>query len=334
MLILAIESSCDETSVALVRDGKEILANLISSQIDIHAVYGGVVPEIASRQHIEIINPLLEEIFQNNNISSKDIDAIAVTYGPGLQGSLLVGLMVAKTLAWLWDKPLIGVNHLEGHMYSPFLEHDILPPLLTLLVSGGHTELIIFEKHGNYKLIGKTRDDAVGEAFDKVARLLGLPYPGGPYIDKAAKNGNGKSFDFPRAMPASYDFSFSGLKTAVLYKIRDLEKENVKIPVDDIAAGFSRAVAGTLVSKTIKAAKEYSLNKIVITGGVAANSMLREEMAKACQENNFNLYVPSMKLCTDNAAMIGCAAYYKFINDDYQKNGLDLEAISRLRITN
>lgn len=332
MLILAIESSCDETSVALVRNGKEILSNLISSQIDIHAQYGGVVPEIASRQHILNINPLLEETFSKNNLNEKDIDAIAVTYGPGLQGALLVGLLTAKTLAWLWNKPLIGVNHLEGHIYSSLLENNVMPPMLTLLVSGGHTELIHVEKHGKYNLIGKTKDDAVGEAFDKVARLLGLPYPGGPYIDKAAKLGNPDAFDFPRAMPNTYDFSFSGIKTSVLYKINDLKNENKEIPINDLAASFSKAIAKTLVNKTVKAAKELQLNKIVITGGVAANSALRQEMKKQCDINNLELYVPSLKLCTDNAAMIACAAYYKFINDDYIKDGLNLEAKSRLPV--
>lgn len=333
MLILGIESSCDETSVALVRDGREILSNIVSSQIDIHAKYGGVVPEVASRQHILTINPILEKIFSETKITEREIDAIAVTYGPGLQGSLLVGLMTAKTLAWLWNKPLIGVNHLEGHMYASFLENDIKPPVLMLLVSGGHTELIIFEDHGKYRVIGKTKDDAVGEAFDKVARLLGLPYPGGPYIDKAAKAGNKKSFNFPRALPGSYDFSLSGIKTAVLYKIRDMEKDNESIPVEDIAASFSFTIADTLVRKTIKAAKEFGLNKIVVTGGVAANSVLREEMSVACKKNKFELYIPSLKLCTDNAAMIACAAYHKYVSNNYFKDGLKLEAISRLPVS-
>ncbi len=332
MLILAIESSCDETSIALVRDGKEILSNYISSQIDIHAQYGGVVPEIASRQHIININPLLQQTFNDNNITEKDIDAIAVTYGPGLQGALLIGLLTAKTLAWIWNKPLIGVNHLEGHIYASFLENNINPPMLTLLVSGGHTELIHVQEHGKYKLIGKTRDDAVGEAFDKVARLLGLPYPGGPYIDKLSKLGDPNKFNFPKAMPNTFDFSFSGLKTSVLYKINDLKNENIELPINDLAASFSKAVADTLVSKTIKAAKELGLKTIVITGGVAANSTLREKMQKECDKNKFSLHLPSMKLCTDNAAMIACAAYFKYINDDYIKDGLSLEAKSRLPI--
>lgn len=334
MLILGIESSCDETSVALVKDGKEIIANLVSSQIDIHAKYGGVVPEVASRQHILTINPLLNELFEKTGLTEKDIDAIAVTHGPGLQGSLLVGLMTAKTLAWLWNKTLIGVNHIEGHIYSSFMENEIKPPVLILMVSGGHTELISFESHGKYNIIGKTKDDAVGEAFDKVARLLGLPYPGGPYIDKASKDGDPKAFQFPIAMPNTYDFSFSGLKTSVLYKVRDMEAKNMEIPLADLAASFSYTVAKTLVSKTIKAAKEFGLKKIVISGGVAANSFLRKEMNEACEKNKLEVFVPSLKLCTDNAAMIACAGYHKFINDDYQKDWLSLEAVSRLKLVN
>lgn len=333
MIIMAIESSCDETSVAIIKNGKEILSNIISSQIDIHAQYGGVVPEIASRQHILTINPILNEALKEANITKDEIDAIAVTYAPGLQGSLLVGITTAKTIAWLWNKPLIPVNHLEGHMYSVFLENDITPPMITLLVSGGHTEIINFKDYGKYELVGKTKDDAVGEAFDKVARLLGLPYPGGPYIDKCAKQGNKKAYNFPRAMKNTYDFSFSGLKTSVLYKIKDLNEQNIEIPVNDIAASFSQAVADTLVEKTIRAAKELSINNIVITGGVAANSFLRSEMEFCCKKNKFKLFLPSMKLCTDNAAMIGCAAYYKFIRDDYNKDWLNLEAVSRQPIT-
>lgn len=331
MIILGIESSCDETSVSIVKDGKEILCNLVASQIDIHAKYGGVVPEVASRQHILTINPLLQEALEKTNFTQDDIDAIAVTYAPGLQGSLIIGLMAAKTLSWLWKKPLIPVNHLEGHMYSPFLAEPIDPPFLMLLVSGGHTELIIFEDHGKYKLVGKTRDDAVGEAFDKVARLLGLPYPGGPYIDAKAQTGDPKKFNFPRAMPTSFDFSFSGLKTSVLYTIRDLEEKNIPIPVEDIAASFSEAVAETLVNKAIKACKEYNLNKLVISGGVAANSTIRAKMTEKCKNNKIQFFSPPLNLCTDNAAMIACAAYYKFIRDDYEKDWLSIEAKSRLK---
>lgn len=332
MLILGIESSCDETSIALVRDGKEVIANLVSSQIDIHAKYGGVVPEVASRQHILTINPLLEQLFKETGITEKEIDYLAVTHGPGLQGSLLVGLMTAKTLAWLWDKPLIGVNHLEGHIYSCFIENPIEPPVLILLVSGGHTELIAFNKHGEYKLIGKTRDDATGEAFDKVARLLGLPYPGGPHIDRIAKNGDENRFNFPIGMQGSYDFSFSGLKTAVLYKINDLKKESEELPIEDIAASFSKTTAKTLVGKTVKAALENDLKRIVVAGGVAANSFLRKELDKATKKHKLEVYFPSLKYCTDNAAMIASAAYYKYINNDYTTDWMGLEAISRLRL--
>lgn len=332
MLILGIESSCDETSISLVRDGKEVIANLVYSQIDIHTKYGGVVPEVASRQHILTINPLLDQLFKETGITEKDIDSLAVTYGPGLQGSLLVGLMTAKTLAWLWDKPLIGVNHLEGHIYSCFIDNEIEAPVLILLVSGGHTELIVFNKHGEYKLLGKTRDDATGEAFDKVARLLGLPYPGGPHIDRVAKNGDENRFDFPIGMQGSYDFSFSGLKTAVLYKINALKKESDILPIEDIAASFSKTTAKTLVSKTVKAAVENNLKRIVVAGGVAANSFLRKELDKATKKHNLEVYFPSLKYCTDNAAMIASAAYHKYINDDYEKDWMSLEAVSRLRL--
>jgi N6-L-threonylcarbamoyladenine synthase len=333
MLILAIESSCDETSVALVENGKNIIANLVSSQIDIHSQYGGVVPEVASRQHIKVINLLMEEVLQKNNIKPEQIDLIAATFGPGLQGSLLIGLLAAKTLAWMWNKPLMGVNHLEGHIYSPFIEHDLNPPMITLLVSGGHTEIIHFQDFGKYELIGKTKDDAVGEAFDKVARLLDLPYPGGPQIDKLAQSGNPEAFKFPKAMPTSYDFSFSGIKTSVLYKVRELEEKGEVISKEDISASFSQAVAETLVKKTIKAALEKGVKTISVSGGVAANSFLRKEMTQACEKNNFTLYFPSMKYCTDNAAMIGCAAYYKALGLDLKNlNGLALEAVSRIAI--
>jgi len=331
MLILGIESSCDETSIALLKDGKEVLANLVSSQIDIHAKYGGVVPEIASRQHILNINPLLDEVFSTNNITPNDIDAIAVTHAPGLLGSLMIGLMTAKTLAWLWDKPLVGINHLEGHIYASFIENDVEFPVLALLVSGGHTELIILEGHGKYTLVGKTKDDAVGEAFDKVARLLDLPYPGGPEIDKLTKLGDVKRFNFPRPLKAGLDFSYSGIKTSVLYKVRDLKESNQEVPINDIAASFNYAIADSLIDKTMRAAKTYGIKRIIVTGGVAANSLLREKMTEACQKNGFDIYIPSMKYCTDNAAMIACAGYYRYINKTFE-DGLKLEAMPSLEL--
>jgi len=329
MLILGIESSCDETSIALVRDGKEVLANLVSSQIDIHAKYGGVVPEIASRQHILNINPLLDEVFADNKITPNDIDAIAVTHAPGLLGSLMIGLTTAKTLAWLWNKPLVGVNHLEGHIYASFLENDVKFPVLALLVSGGHTELIILEDHGKYKLVGKTKDDAVGEAFDKVARLLGLPYPGGPQIDRLTKLGNMERFEFPRPLKAGLDFSYSGIKTSVLYKVRELKENNEEVPIEDIAASFNFAIADSLTSKTMRAAKKFGIKRIIVTGGVAANTLLRTRMTEKCEKNGYEIYIPSMKYCTDNAAMIACAGYYRYINKSFV-DGLNLEALSSL----
>jgi len=333
MLILGIESSCDETSVALVKDGKKVLANLVSSQIEIHRKYGGVVPEVASRQHLKTINPLLAQALKQSEKKKEEIDAIAVTFAPGLQGSLMIGLMVAKTLAWLWKKPLIGVNHLEGHMYAAFIENEIEPPAMVLLVSGGHTENILFSGYGKYKLCGKTKDDAVGEAFDKVARLLGLPYPGAPYIDQAAQKGNPEKFHFTEAIPDSNDFSFSGIKTAVLYKINELKKNQDFLPINDLAASFSKSVADTLVKKTLKAAKKNEVNKIIITGGVAANSQLRKKMADECKKEDFSLFLPTMKYCTDNAAMIAAAAYYKFISGSTAMDGMNLKAVSRLPVT-
>jgi N6-L-threonylcarbamoyladenine synthase len=329
MIILSIESSCDETSISLVENGKNVIENLVSSQIEIHKKYGGVVPEIASRQHVRIINILLENI--KNKFDLNNIDAVACTYGPGLQGSLIIGVLVAKTISWIYKKPFIPVNHLEGHIYSSFIENDIEPPFITLLVSGGHTQIIFFKDFDKYKVIGKTKDDAVGEAFDKVARLLDLPYPGGPEIDKLAKKGNPNCFKFTKPIPESYDFSFSGLKTAVLYKIKELRDKNILIKKEDIAASFNKVIAETIIDKVIRACKEYNINKISVVGGVSANSFIREKLNIECKKNNIKLYLPSLKYCTDNAAMIGTAAFYKLKNKDLSEfNDLDIEVISRI----
>lgn len=313
MNILSIESSCDETAVAIVRNGTEILAHEIRSQIEDHRLYGGVVPELASRQHLEAIQPLIQSTLQAAHLSWDDIDAIAATQGPGLSGALVVGLTTAQTLAWLLDKPLVGINHLEGHIYANFLAfgQEIAFPLLVMLVSGGHTQLIEMKNHGEYVLVGETRDDAVGEAFDKVARLLGLPYPGGPEIDKMAQQGNPFAFDFPMSLPRDDDFSFSGLKTAVLYTLQDLEKSGKPIPVADVCASFQRAAIGSLLSKIKRYLKHHKVSALSITGGVSANRYLREELADFAKKHQLKVFMPPLNLCTDNAAMIAACAFYR-----------------------
>jgi N6-L-threonylcarbamoyladenine synthase len=313
VLILGIESSCDETAVALVEDGKYIRANQVASQIDLHRQWGGVVPELASRSHVEAITPLIEQALTEGHATWSDIDAIAVTHGPGLQGALLVGYTAARTLSWLLDRPLIGVNHLEGHVYANFLafNEEIPLPLLVLLVSGGHTQLIEMRGHGDYHLVGQTRDDAIGEAFDKVARLLGLSYPGGPAIDALAKTGNPKAFAFPRSMLNEADFSFSGLKTAVLYTLRDLEAAGQPIPVADICASFQQAAVETVVKKALRYARTQGIQALSITGGVSANSALRQLLENA-QTPELRIFMPPLALCTDNAAMIAACAWYRW----------------------
>lgn len=313
MIILGIESSCDETSVALVKNGTEILSLCTRTQIKDHRAYGGVVPELASRKHLELIHPLIDLALKEAQITSKEIDALAVTQGPGLQGALLVGFTTAKTLAWLWQKPLIGVNHLEGHIYANFLAfgEQMRFPLLVLLVSGGHTQLIEMRGHGDYQIVGETRDDAMGEAFDKSARLLGLAYPGGPEIDKLAQTGNADAFDFPVALPHSPDFSFSGLKTSVLYTLRDLEAQGDPLPVSDLCASFQKAAIEAVLSKTLKYAQEHLIQQISITGGVSANSYLRQELASAGERMGLEVFMPPRHLCVDNAAMIAACAYYR-----------------------
>lgn len=333
VLILAIESSCDETAAAVVKNGREVLSNVISSQIDLHTLYGGVVPEIASRKHIEKINQVIEEALSQAGVTLEEITAIGVTYGPGLVGALLVGVAEAKAIAYAAKKPLVGVHHIEGHVSANFIEHpDLEPPFTCLIVSGGHTHLVVVKDYGEFEIIGRTRDDAAGEAFDKVARAVGLGYPGGPKIDKAAKEGNKHAVEFPRAKieGAPYDFSFSGLKSAVLNYINHAKMTGQEICVPDLVASFQNAVVDSLVSRTVAAAKEYGYDKVAIAGGVASNSALRAEMKKACRKAHLSFYHPSPIFCTDNAAMIGVAAYY-----EYQKGvraGWDLNAVPNLKL--
>lgn len=319
--ILAIETSCDETAAAVLENGRVLLSSVVASQIDLHQQYGGVFPEVASRQHILTIYDVVEQALQQAYLSLDNIDAIAVTRGPGLAGSLVVGMNMAKGIALGKDIPLIGVNHLEGHIYSAWVysnEIQIPPPipefpLIALLVSGGHTEINLMDGHLSYKRLGSTLDDAAGEAFDKVARLLDLPYPGGPSIQKAAVNGNPSAFKFPRAnLDGSLNFSFSGLKTSVLRMVRELEKSRSKLPVEDLAASFQQAVVDVLFQKTIQAAKQHKVKNIVVAGGVSANQLLRDTFMS---QSNFNIFIPPLKYCTDNAAMIATAGYFRFIND-------------------
>lgn len=332
MLILAIETSCDETAAAVVKNGKEVLSNAISSQIALHEKFGGVVPEVASRKHVEKMNPILEEALEEAGVTLEDIDGVAVTYGPGLVGALLVGLAEAKALAFALDVPLIGVHHIEGHISANYIEHDLKPPFICMVVSGGHSHLVRVEDYGRYRILGRTRDDAVGEAYDKVARSIGLGYPGGPKIDALAKEGNPKAIDFPRAWLESdtYDFSFSGVKSAVLNYLNQMAMRKEPIVPADVAASFQEAVVEVIVTKTMRAAEAEGLKDIALAGGVASNSRLREAMKEAADARGLNLYYPSPIYCTDNAAMIGVAGYY-----DY-KNGIAhdmaLNAVSNLQL--
>jgi N6-L-threonylcarbamoyladenine synthase len=313
VLILAIETSCDETSAAVVENGTTVLTDIISSQIAIHRPFRGVVPELASRTHVEHINKCVTEALLGARCTMQHINAIACTKGPGLAGSLLVGYMAARTLALIYKKPLIEINHLEGHLYSALIEHPALkPPYLGLVVSGGHTELIIMKDYGRYNYLGGTRDDAAGEAFDKVAKLLGLPYPGGPQIDKCSKHGNGSAIKFTRPyLWGSWDFSFSGIKTAVVNYVSALTPQAMLEKRADICASFQQAVVDTLVEKTLAAAKRYKLTKIALGGGVSSNSLLRAQLRSRCLADKISCFIPKPILCTDNAAMVGCVAYYK-----------------------
>lgn len=332
-LILAIESSCDETAASVVKNGRCVLSNIISSQIAIHTLYGGVVPEIASRKHIEKINQVVEAALKEADVTLDDIDAIGVTYGPGLVGALLVGVAEAKAIAYAKKKPLVGVHHIEGHVSANYIEHpDLEPPFLCEIISGGHTHLVIVKDYGSFEILGRTRDDAAGEAFDKVARAIGLGYPGGPKIDKLAKEGNPHAIDFPRAHmeDAPYDFSFSGVKSAVLNHLNKCRMTGEPIVEADIAASFQQVVVDVLVDNAIRAAKDYHMDRLAIAGGVASNGALRAAMEAACEKEGIRFYRPSPIFCTDNAAMIGVAAYY-----EYQKgtrHGWDLNAVPNLKL--
>lgn len=315
--ILAVESSCDETAAAVVENGREVLSNIISSQIEIHKKYGGVVPEIASRKHIEVIDRVVYKALKTADISLSEIDAVAVTYGPGLVGALLVGLSYAKSIAFATGKPLIGVHHIEGHICANYIENkEWKPPFICLVVSGGHTHLVNVKDYCEYEIMGKTKDDAAGEAFDKVARAIGLPYPGGPEIDKLAKEGNPQAIDFPRVMleEGSLDFSFSGLKSAVLNYLNKAKMMGEKVCPADVAASFQQAVVDVIVMKTISACKKTGIKKAALAGGVSANSFLRQSMKEACEKEDIVLNTASPVLCTDNGAMIGSAAYFEFVS--------------------
>jgi len=331
--ILAIETSCDETSVAVLENGRNVLSNIISSQIETHKRFGGVVPEVASRLHLESINNIIEEALKEADLEFKDIDVVACTKGPGLIGALLVGVSSAKAISYALDIPLVGVNHMQGHVCANYISHkDLEPPFISLVVSGGHTYLIHVKSYFDYEIIGRTRDDAAGESYDKVARALGLPYPGGPEIDRAAKKGNKEAVDFPRVIldKETYDFSFSGLKTSVLNYLNHEKQHNREINIYDVSASFQQAVLDVLVDKSFKLANELNMDKIVVSGGVAANSLLQDMMLARGKEENKKIYFPEKILCTDNAAMIGCAGYYDYINGT--RDGLDLKVYPNLEL--
>lgn len=331
--LLAVESSCDETAAAVVRNGREVLSNVISSQIDLHKIYGGVVPEIASRKHIENITPVIGQALADAGASIQDMDGICVTYGPGLVGALLVGVGTAKAISYASGKPLVGVHHIEGHISANYICHKQLePPFLCLVVSGGHSHLVMVKDYGEYDIIGKTRDDAAGEAFDKVARTIGLGYPGGPKIDALAPEGDRNAIPFPRASVegAPYDFSFSGVKSAVLNYINGCRMKGAGYSQADVAASFQEAVTDVLVEHTMLAAENFGVREVAMAGGVACNHRLRAKMREACDENGYKLYYPEPVFCTDNAAMIGAAGYYEFMKG--RRDGWDLNAVPGLKL--
>lgn len=331
-IILAIETSCDETAVAIIKNGREVLADIVYTQMEIFKEYGGVVPEIASRKHVEYIQPCIDEALATAKMTFSDIDAIGVTYGPGLVGALLTGVAAGKALAFALKKPLIGVNHIEGHICANYLTYPQLnPPFLCLIISGGHSHLVQVKKHNEYKLIGKTRDDAAGEVFDKVARMLKLSYPGGPNVERLAKDGK-DIYDFPIGLKGQkeYDFSFSGLKTAVLNKVNQMQQKNEEFRDEDIAASFQNAVIKALVDNSMRACKDLGETRLALAGGVSCNEAIRAAMQAACDENGIELFKPEKKWCTDNAAMIGCCAYYNFMNGNVK--GLELNAQPALKI--
>ena len=333
VLILAIESSCDETAASVVKNGREVLSNVIYSQIALHTEYGGVVPEIASRKHIEKINQVIEQALKDASVTLQDITAIAVTYGPGLVGALLVGVSAAKAISFATGIPLVGVHHIEGHISANYIENkDLEPPFVCLVASGGHSHLVVVKDYGEYEIIGRTRDDAAGEAFDKVARAIGLGYPGGPKIDKLSKEGNPHAIEFPRARVAdnAYDFSFSGLKSAVLNYLNGCQMKGEPVCQADVAASFQKAVTDVLVEHSVNAAKAYGFKKLAIAGGVASNSSLRAAFEKKCEAEGISFYHPSPVFCTDNAAMIGAAGYYDYLKGI--RSDLDLNAIPNLKL--
>ncbi len=331
--ILAVESSCDETAAAVVKNGRWVLSNVISSQIALHTLYGGVVPEIASRKHIENIDGVIRQALTDAGMTLAEMDAVGVTYGPGLVGALLVGVAEAKAIAFAADKPLIGVHHIEGHICANYIEDKTFePPYIALVVSGGHSHLVQVSDYGKYEILGRTRDDAAGEAYDKVARAIGMGYPGGPKIDAAAKQGDPNAVRFPRVFleEESYDFSFSGLKSAVVNYVNKQKMTGEPIVPEDIAASFQQSVVEVLVEKTVKAAKEQGMRQVALAGGVASNSALRAGMRAACEREGLSLHIPSPVLCTDNAAMIGCAAYYEYLAG--VRDGWDLNANPNLKL--
>ena len=320
IFILALESSCDETAASVNKNGLEVLANVVSSQVELHQKFGGVVPEIASRKHLELLLPVIDEALEKAGLEFRDLDAVAATYGPGLVGGLLVGLTAAKAIALSLEIPLIAVNHIAGHIYANFIDNpQIKKPLICLTISGGHTDLLYFEDLKGYEILGRTRDDAAGEAFDKIARYMGLGYPGGPAIEKAAVEGDPQAIDFPRAVMAdnSFDFSFSGLKTAVMNYINNQKQKGKEIDQADLAASFQEAVVDSLSSKLLEAVKKYDIKSVVLSGGVAANKRLREVVEAELKELEIDFYYPSLELCTDNAAMIGAVAYYQYLDRDF-----------------
>ena len=331
--ILAIESSCDETAASVVRGGRTVLSNVISSQIDIHTLYGGVVPEIASRKHTERINQVIRQGLSEAGMTLQDMDAIAVTYGPGLVGPLLIGVSAAKAVSFASGIPLIGVHHIEGHICANYIAApDLTPPFVCLVVSGGHTHLVLVKDYGEYEILGRTQDDAAGEAFDKVAREIGLGYPGGPKIDKVSREGDPHAIEFPRGKVSGsrYDFSFSGMKSSVLNYLNTCKMKNIEISVPDVAASFQQAVVDVLVSHAMWAIEEYGLDRFALAGGVASNTALRAAMKEGCEKRGVAFYCPPPVLCTDNAAMIGCAAYYEYVRG--VRSGLDLNAKPGLRL--
>ena len=328
-LTLSIESSCDETAAAVLANGRELLSNVISTQIETHKLYGGVVPEIASRQHLMNINSVIAKALDDAGVTISDIDLIAVTYGPGLIGALVIGVAAAKALAFANDIPLVGVNHMHGHISSNYISYpELEPPFVSLVISGGHTNLINVKDYTDFEVIGSTRDDAVGEAYDKVARVIGLGYPGGPKIDNIAKVGNAEAVHFKRVYldKDSLDFSFSGIKTAVLNYVNMERQANRELDISNIAAGFQEAIVDVLVDKSMQAVRQYGNGRLVLAGGVAANSRIREAITRRCEKEGIKLYLPEKKLCTDNAAMIGCAGYYKYLKCGADSLHLDATA--------